>query len=179
MGTSCLLPIFIPPSLPSSLPPSLPLSPTLSFSIQGRTDLHAAAERGDVKTVQRLIATAVNIDINSRTENVRMYYCTVALKLLCCIRTCCILASCIITFASFPGLYICNRWFPLIQDGLTALHLASMRGHIAIVRLLIQARAAINLRSKVRLLYRACFVDSQACNVILSLILQHHVYNPS
>ena len=27
--------------------------------------------------------------------------------------------------------------------------------------------------------YRACLVDSQACDVILSLILLHHVYNPS
>ena len=39
----------------------------------------------------------------------------------------------------------------LIQDGLTALHLASVRGHVAVVRLLIQAHAVIDLQSKVKI----------------------------
>ncbi|CAI8046100.1 Ankyrin repeat domain-containing protein 17, partial [Geodia barretti] len=33
---------------------------------QGRTELHDAAERGDVEVVERLLSTSVNI--NSRTE---------------------------------------------------------------------------------------------------------------
>ena len=40
------------------------------FFIQGRTELHDAAERGDVKAVQRLLNTSLNI--NSRTEDVRL-----------------------------------------------------------------------------------------------------------
>ena len=38
--------------------------------IQGRTELHDAAARGDVKAVQRLLNTSLNI--NSRTEDVRL-----------------------------------------------------------------------------------------------------------
>ena len=38
----------------------------------------------------------------------------------------------------------------IIQNGLTALHMASDNGHVAVVRLLIQAHAVINLQSKVK-----------------------------
>ena len=44
---------------------------TVVVSMQGRTELHGAAERGDVQEVQRLITTSV--DINSRTDDVRHY----------------------------------------------------------------------------------------------------------
>ena len=43
---------------------------THTSSSQGRTVLHAAAERGDVKEVERLLSTSVNI--NSRTEDVSL-----------------------------------------------------------------------------------------------------------
>ena len=46
------------------------LYPSFCFNhtIQGRTELHDAAERGDVKQVQRLLSTSVNI--NSMTKDV-------------------------------------------------------------------------------------------------------------
>ena len=37
----------------------------------------------------------------------------------------------------------------VFQDGLTALHLASQEGHVAVVRLLIEAHAVINQQCKV------------------------------
>ncbi|CAI8009364.1 Serine/threonine-protein phosphatase 6 regulatory ankyrin repeat subunit B, partial [Geodia barretti] len=67
----------------------------VSPSPQGRTELHDAAERGDVEAVQRLLSTSVNI--NSRTED----------------------------------------------EGHTALLLASWKGHVEVVRLLLKAGAAV------------------------------------
>ena len=45
----------------------------VKHTIQGRTELHDAAERGDVKQVQRLLSTSVNI--NSRTGDVSIAIC--------------------------------------------------------------------------------------------------------
>ena len=52
-----------------SLSPTFPLYHSFSLLMQGITELHRAAERGDVQAVQRLLNTSVNI--NSRTEDVR------------------------------------------------------------------------------------------------------------
>ena len=54
------------------MPNALNFSLIFLVFIQGRTELHDAAERGDVKAVQRLLNTSLNI--NSRTEDVRLYY---------------------------------------------------------------------------------------------------------
>ncbi|CAI8036815.1 TNF receptor-associated factor 4 [Geodia barretti] len=70
-------------------------------STQGRTELHDAAERGDVDAVERLLSTSVNI--NSRTED----------------------------------------------EGHTALLLASGKGHVEVVRLLLKAGAAVFIPDKV------------------------------
>ena len=43
-----------------------------------------------------------------------------------------------------------NRCYvPVLQNGWTALHLASWEGYVAVVHLLIEAHAVINLQSKV------------------------------
>ncbi|CAI8036817.1 Ankyrin repeat domain-containing protein 29, partial [Geodia barretti] len=72
----------------------------VSPSLQGRTELHDAAERGDVDAVERLLSTSVNI--NSRTED----------------------------------------------EGHTALLLASGKGHVEVVRLLLKAGAAVFIPDK-------------------------------
>ena len=45
--------------------------------------------------------------------------------------------------------YIDNLPTSVFQKGLTALHLASWEGHVAVVHLLIEAHAVINQQSKV------------------------------
>ncbi|CAI8028798.1 Ankyrin repeat domain-containing protein 29, partial [Geodia barretti] len=72
----------------------------LQVSTQGRTELHNAAERGDVEAVERLLSTSVNV--NSRTED----------------------------------------------EGHTALRLASWKGHVEVVRLLLKAGAAVFIPDK-------------------------------
>ncbi|CAI8017368.1 Protein TANC2 [Geodia barretti] len=72
----------------------------LQVSTQERTELHDAAERGDVEAVERLLSTSVNI--NSRTED----------------------------------------------EGDTALLVASLRGHVEVVRLLLKAGAAVFIPDK-------------------------------
>ncbi|CAI8018734.1 Ankyrin repeat domain-containing protein 50, partial [Geodia barretti] len=72
----------------------------LQVSTKGRTELHDAAQRGDVEAVERLLSTSVNI--NSRTED----------------------------------------------EGDTALLLASLRGHVEVVRLLLKAGAAVFISDK-------------------------------
>ena len=84
----------------------------------GRTDLHDAAERGDVEAVSWLLATPV--DINSRTE-VRV----------------------ILTLQEIMKTL-------LLQEGESALFLASRRGHEEVVGLLIEANALINIQDNVR-----------------------------
>ncbi|CAI8024804.1 Ankyrin repeat domain-containing protein 50 [Geodia barretti] len=68
--------------------------------LEGRTELHDAAERGDVKAVRKLLSTSVNI--NSRTED----------------------------------------------EGDTALLVASCRGHVEVVRLLLEAGASVLIPDK-------------------------------
>ena len=57
------------------------------------------------------------------------------------------------TTCLYRSIHICLKHTistTIIQDGLTALHLASSNGRVAVIRLLIQAHAVINLQCKVK-----------------------------
>ncbi|CAI8021638.1 Kinase D-interacting substrate of 220 kDa, partial [Geodia barretti] len=103
---------------------SLSVYHCVSPSPQGRTELHDAAERGDVEAVERLLSTSVNI--NSRTED----------------------------------------------EGDTALLLASHRGHVEVVRLLLKAGAAVFIPDKCcrTPLYWASFYGHRA---VVELLLEN------
>ncbi|CAI8046094.1 Kinase D-interacting substrate of 220 kDa [Geodia barretti] len=92
--------------------------------LEGRTELHDAAERGDVEAVQRLLSTSVNI--NFRTED----------------------------------------------EGHSALLLASARGHVEVVRLLLKAGAAVFIPDKESRspLYWASFYGHRA---VVELLLKN------
>ena len=50
---------------------------------------------------------------------------------------------------------------PFLQDGKTALYLASEQGHVSVVRILIAAHAAVSLKDKVLQPIRDCMPSSQ------------------
>ena len=75
-----------------------------------------------MKEVKQLLSTSV--DINSRTKDVRV----VCFQLL--LVQCCLYCHC-------------------SQMGYTALFLASLRGHVEVVRLLVNAQASVIIPSKV------------------------------
>ena len=60
---------------------------------QGRTELHDAAERGDVEAVERLLSTSV--DINYRTEDVRLSTSECVVSFLTQFIDCCSTGLCI------------------------------------------------------------------------------------
>ena len=82
--------------------------------------LHKAAESGDIDAVQQLIGEKVNI--NSQTVvSVKHIYMFDWLVMSCAI----------------------------LQNGKTGLHLASGRGHVGVVQVLIEAHVPINQKDKV------------------------------
>lgn len=89
---------------------------------QARTELHDAAEKGDLKRVQRLLSTSISI--NSRTIDVRLLFLTLK--------------------ACSTGL--CTS--TILQQE-TALLLASKRNHVEVVCLLLKAGAALIIPDKV------------------------------
>ena len=80
------------------------------------TELHVAAERGDVREIRRLLSTSLNINSRDVSDN-------------------------------RPELHA--TWFITTQEGDSAIFLAALRGHVAVVKLLIEAGAMVNLQDKV------------------------------
>ncbi|CAI8028787.1 hypothetical protein GBAR_LOCUS16358 [Geodia barretti] len=79
----------------TSLSLSLSIYHCVSPSPQGRTELHNAAERGDVEAVERLLSTSVNV--NSRTEDVRLSTSECVVSFLTQFIDCCSTGLCIPT----------------------------------------------------------------------------------
>ncbi|CAI8021636.1 hypothetical protein GBAR_LOCUS12813 [Geodia barretti] len=84
---------------------SLSVYHCVSPSPQGRTELHDAAERGDVEAVERLLSTSVNI--NSRTEDVRLSTSECVVSFLTQFIDCCSTGLCIPTTCRKETLLYC------------------------------------------------------------------------
>ena len=78
---------------------------SVSPSSQGRTELHDAAERGDVEAVERLLSTSVNI--NSRIEDVRLSTSECVVSFLTQFIDCCSTGLCIPTTCRKDSLLYC------------------------------------------------------------------------
>ena len=89
----------------TSLSLSLSIYHCVSPSPQGRTELHDAAERGDVEAVERLLSTSVNI--NSRTEDVRLSTSECVVSFLTQFIDCCSTGLCIPTTCRKDTLLYC------------------------------------------------------------------------
>ncbi|CAI8024817.1 GA-binding protein subunit beta-1, partial [Geodia barretti] len=114
----------------------------VSPSPQGRTELHDAAERGDVEAVERLLSTSVNI--NSRTEDVGDTALLVASRR---------------GHVEVVRLLLKAGAAVFIPDKCcrTPLYWASFYDHRAVVELLIENGADVNICNEVYILYH----DSQ------------------
>ena len=85
-----------------------------------KTPLHRAAECGDTDTVRQLIGTHINID-----------------------------SEAVVGVFKFGWFIMSLAVAFVVQNGKTALHLASEQDHVSVVQMLIGAHAKVNLKDKV------------------------------